>query len=141
MRLMTKALKRLRDYRQIASGVEVRIDFRDSRTYKEYSWRKRSTKHLHCADDVTWTKIVRRLLAAMPEIRSRHEALRASITFIGLLRENDQTLSLFAEDEQKAASLSAVRDALAKKGGHIDVGGVFWNQNQAPMRIAFGPPQ
>jgi DNA polymerase IV len=141
MRLMTKALKRLRDYRQIASGVEVRIDFRKTTTYKEYSWRKRSTKHLHSADDVTWTKIVRRILAAMPQLGGREEAIRASITFTGLLRENDQTLSLFAEDETKAASLSAVRDMLAKKGCHLDVGGVFWNVNEAPMRIAFGPPQ
>jgi len=84
---------------------------------------------------------VRRILTAVPAERHRQEAFRASITFTGLLRENDLTLSNFAEEETKAASLSAIRDVLAKKGCHIDSGSVFFNHKQAPTRIAFGLPQ
>jgi DNA polymerase IV len=140
-RLMSKALKRLREYRQVASAVEIRVDFRHRWDYSGYSWRKRSTKHLHAADEITWAKVLRPLLEAIPQTRFRHEPLRVSITFTGLIREQDQNLSLFDDEEDsKKAALSAVMDALNAKGLGIELGSVFWLRDQVPKRIPFGPP-
>lgn len=142
LRLFSKALKRLREYKQVASNVEIRIDYCHQYDYSEYSWRKRSSKHLHSNADTAWIKALRPLLESIPQTRFNYYPLRVSITFTGLLAEQDQnlTLDLFSEEPDRAA-LARVVDGLNAQGKSVDIASVFWLRDQAPKRIPFGLPE
>jgi len=140
LRLFSKALKRLRGYEMGASRLEIRVDYRHKYDFTDYSWRRRSGKHLHSNLESRWMKTLRSLLDALPPTRFNYYPLRASLTFSGLLREQDQNLSLF-EDGEASQELGRTVDALNAKGGSgVDLAGVFWLRSQAPKRIPFGPP-
>src|SRR5262249_21208784 len=84
------------------------------------------TKHLHSNTETTWIKAVRPLLEAIPETRRGYQPLRGSITFTGLLAEQDQnlTLDLFGEERDRTA-LARVVDGLANCGRVVDIASVF----------------
>ena len=139
LRLFERALKRLREYKLGASVVEIRVDYRHRYDFTDYSWRKRSAKHLHSNLESKWMPTLRRLLDAMAPTRFNYEALRVSITFAGLLQEKDQNLSLF-EDTEASGELARTVDRLNARGSAVGLASLFWLRNQAPKRIAFGAP-
>ncbi len=140
VRLFSKALQRLRQYGQLASALEIRVDYRHQKDWDEYSWRRRSAKHIHANADGVWIKTLRPLLDTLPYTRFNYQPLRVSITFSGLLREQDQNLSLF-DDVAKKTTLARTVDSINARGSALDIASVFWLRDQAPKRIPFGPVQ
>ena len=102
------------------------------------SWRKVSRKHLPANDELTWVKIVRPLVEALPEAREGFQLKQVMITFGDLILSRDVNLSLFEDGEVKAR-LSETMDRLnGKEGNKLDVASVYWLRGEAPERIAFG---
>lgn len=140
LRLFSKALRRLREYRMGASAVEIRVDYVHKNDFSTYSWRRRSSKHIHANTEARWLKVLRPLLDLLPQTRFNYAPLRVSLTFSGLLAEKDQTLSLF-DDLDKETDLARTVDRLNDAGHTVDLASVFWLRDQAPKRIPFGPPR
>lgn len=137
-RLFSKALKRLRAYEQAASAVELYATFRHTRDFTTYHWRARSRRHLHTNDEGTWIKIVRPMIESMSLTRFKHQPVKVGIVFSGLLKCEDQNLSLF-EGLQAQSRLSKTLDALnARFDCGVELASVYALREQAPYRIAFG---
>ena len=68
LELFAKALKRLRAYNQVASGVQitVRYELTSSSAVPRGVWTRRSNKHLHANDERTWLRVVRLSLTPYP---------------------------------------------------------------------------
>lgn len=138
LRLFSKATQRLRSYGQLASAVEMQVRYEHTRDYSWYGWRRRSAKHLHANDDRTWLRVVRPLVESLPPTRFACRPKQVSIRFSGLIRREDQNLSLF-EDIEAQGQLSATVDALNERyASGVDLASVYWARQQAPYRIAFG---
>ena len=142
LELTRKALTRLKNYRQAASGVQVMVKYRGLRTVRRDSlWRQQSTRHLHTNDERVWMQILRPLLDAIPDLAPEAEPFYVGITFSKLLLEKDRTLSLFGEDEEQN-HLAGVVETLNKKHGRIvEIGGLHGASGQIPLRIPFGAPE
>lgn len=140
LRLCEKALKRLREEALGASCVEIRVDYRHRYDLTTYSWRQRSTKHLHANEESTWLPIVRKLLDRLPPTRFNYQPMQVSIGFSGLLAEKDQNLSLFEAEPTKRACAARVVDMLEAKGLPIARASLYTLREQAPYRIPFGVP-
>ncbi len=141
MRLFSKCMARLRKYGQAAGAVQVWIDYRHERTFATYGAKRRSGKHLHANDEVSWIKTVRRLGEAIPAAREGYRPLRAGIVFTDLILCKDMNLSLF-DDPIERTMLGNTTDALNAKHGYVvDVASIFWLHENAPFRIAFGQVQ
>jgi DNA polymerase IV len=147
LELFAKALKRLRAYNQVASGVQITVKYRNLHGSKplralygaEGVWSRRSRKHLHASDERTWLRVVRPLLVTMPDLTGSAEPCYVGIVFSGLLATQDMTLSLF-EDEEQARRLAQIVDALNRRtGGAVQLAGLR-ELNEVPTRIAFGAP-
>ena len=137
LELFRKALKRLRAYNQAASNVQITIQYRRQRG-SEGVWTRRSSKHLHANDEQTWLRVVRPLLAAMPDLPAA-EPSQVGIVFSGLLACKDMTLSLFEEDAQDKRLARIVDDLNKRTRGGIGLAGLH-GLPELPARIAFGPP-
>lgn len=145
VRLTAKALKRLREFDQLASAVQVFVDFRHTRDFSGYTWSKRSGKHLHSNEDGTWLKVIRPMLDALPLARFNCEPIRAGIVFTKLLLRKDVNLSLFDESRNRTLlsgdTLSTMIDTLnAKFDAAVEPAGSYWLREQSPYRITFGAP-
>jgi DNA polymerase-4 len=138
LRLFSKCMRRLREYDQLASAVEVRVVYGHERDGTGYVWRRRSGKHLHAHDDGTWLKVARPLVEALPPSRFRYVPKQASIRFSGLIRSADKNLSLFAEGEGRVEACRMVDALNARLESQVELASVYRARKAAPYRIAFG---
>lgn len=84
LELIGKALKRLRAYRQVASGIRLTIEYRTTRgarRHESYVWERSSRRHLHANDDITWLKILLPLLQRAPDYAPTSLPYHVSVTF------------------------------------------------------------
>ena len=149
LELFSKALKRLRSYNQMASAVQITVKYRRCNgakgelkfTTPEGVWTRRSRKHLHASDEVTWLKIIRPMLDALPDLRPSAEPAYVGIIFSELLKEEDKNLSLFDEENDPRKRLALAIDALNKKKAGAVRLAAFGNADVVPKRIPFGAPE
>ena len=148
IRLLSKALKRLRDYGQAASSVELQITYRHRRTFEKRCWRVASRKHLHANEETTWLPIMRGILGVGGRVSGNRprpfacpeawEPIAAAVRFTGLLYCRDLNLSLF-DDPMERTYLWNVVDAINKTRGYVlDIASVYALRQEAPQRISFG---
>ncbi len=140
LQLCARALKRLRDYRQKAASVEVEVRYRLLHSHGSRIWRCGSRRHPHSSDDVTWLKVVRPILAAMPNLTGVAAPEWVAISFSDLLADHDVPLSLFEEYRSRARCASTV-DIINDRFGHVvDLLSIQEHYGRVPRRIPFGPP-
>ncbi len=138
IRLFTKALKRLRTYDQVAGGLEMWVKFRHRDTYLSWSWGRKSKKHLHANDDLTWIRIARPLIEELAAPQDGFLPVAAGITFSDLILQKDRNLNLF-DDLEANTQLCAKVDALnARLGCDVKLASVHGLEKVAPFRISFG---
>ena len=154
VRLLSKALKRLRGYGQSATGIELQITYRHRDTFEKREWRVGSRKHLPANEETTWLPIVRGLLQkgkglSHAKTQRREEVpfparpgcwkpIGAAIRLGGLIHCRDMNLSLF-EDPIERTYLWNVVDAInATKGYVLDIASVYGLREEASQRISFG---
>jgi DNA polymerase IV len=148
LRLMSKALHRLREYNQMAGAVFLAVKYVKLQTggnLKNY-WKSHSSGHQPADDDVTWTRIARGLLAKMPTEKPGYFPLQVAITFTDLKLRENVTGSLFETDDprdrgsnERMSALSETVDGLNQRFGYmVDLASVFWLKDRAPDRISFG---
>ena len=138
IRLFTKALKRLRTYKQVAGSIELWVKFRHRETQLSGNWGKKSRKNLYANDDLTWIKIVRPLIESLAAPQDGFAPVAGGVTFSDLLLEQDRNLNLF-DDLEANTQLCAKVDAInAKLGSDLKLASVQGFENMAPFRIAFG---
>ena len=148
LELFAKALKRLRAYDQAASAVQVTIKYRNCSHAAprrelygaEGVWVRRSRKHLHANDERAWLRVVRPLVAAMPDLSPSAEPSFVGIVFSGLLACRDVTLSLFDDMGQDRRLAQIVDDLNRRTGGGVHLA-TLRRGGEIPQRIAFGPPE
>ncbi len=136
VRLLSKALKRLRSYGQASSGIEVQLVYRHRKTFEKRCWSRTSRKHLHANEETTWLPILRKLLGRR-EASGVWEPIQAAVRFTGLLHCRDVNLSLF-DDPMERTYLWNVVDAINARNYVLDIASVFELRNEAPQRIPFG---
>ena len=110
-------------------------------TTPEGVWTRRSRKHLHASDELTWLKTVRPLLDALPDLRPGAEPAFVGIIFSELLKEEDTNLSLFDEENDPRKRLAIAVDALNKKKTGAVRLAAFSDSDIVPQRIPFGAPE
>lgn len=149
LELFSKALKRLRSYNQAASAVRITVKYRRCRGERgniefptpEGLWVRRSRKHLHANDEITWLKVIRPMVDAIPDLHPLAEPYFVSIVFSELLKEEDKNLSLFEEENEARKRLALTIDALnKKKSGSVRLAALGDN-DLVPARIPFGAPE
>jgi DNA polymerase-4 len=149
LELIGKALKRLRDYGQMASAVQVTVRYRRCAgakgplrfTSPEGVWVRRSRKHRHTNADLTWLYILRPLLEALPDLHPSAQPCYVGVVFSALLKEEDTNLSLFEEENDRARRLALTIDALnSKKPGAVRLA-AYGREDAVPQRIPFGAPE
>lgn len=140
LRLLSKALKRLRAYNQAAGSVFLYVKYqqRDEFGYRRYAWKSFSSKHRPADDDVTWIKIVRGLLRQMPPPKPGHLPMQVGITFTDLVLRSNLMPSLFDNAERLHALAKTVDELNERFGYRVDVSSVYWLKDRAPDRISFG---
>ena len=140
MHLFVKALKRLRAYNQLASGVQITVKYRKVAANSACLWTRGSRKHLHANDEITWLRAVRPLLDAIPDLFPAAELTYVGIVFSGLISCCDRNLSLF-EDTTEQQHLSQVLDDLNRRYPHaVERLSLHGIHETVPDRIAFGAP-
>ncbi len=139
LRLAEKALQALREIAMRASSVEICIGYKHQQDGTGYVWKRKCRRHIHASDSPSWIHVLLNLLRTLPATRFQYTPWQASVTFSGLLAVQNCNLSLFEEDEA-IEKLSTVTDLLLAKGSTVLPGSMFWNREQAPLRISFGPP-
>jgi DNA polymerase-4 len=147
LELFSKALKRLRAYNQVASGVQITVKYRNLHGQRQVRslygaegvWVRRSNKHLHANDEQTWLRVVRPLMEAMPDLTGSAEPSYVGIVFSGLLATKDMNLSLFDEDVQERRLAQIVDDLNRRTQGGVHLASLR-GLNDVPTRIAFGAP-
>lgn len=138
MRLCSKALKRLRTYNQAAGSMYVYIGFRRPYHGDSNFWEARSRHRAHANDDITWMKVLREHLDAMPPPKPGCEPMQVSITFTDLILCTDANLTLFGDNLARTRLCKTV-DALNDRFGYtVDLASVYWLKDKAPYRIPFG---
>ena len=147
LELFAKALKRLRAYDQAASAVQITVKYRSLREETrirglygaEGVWTRRSRKHLHANDEQTWLRVLRPILAALPDLTGSAEPSYVGIVFSGLLACRDKNLSLFGE-EAAQQRLAQIADGLNRRTtGMVELAALH-GLNALPTRIPFGTP-
>ncbi len=162
LRLISRALKRLRAYGLAGRSVHLHVSFMKMRMAEyeydyEYesnvkteshaksqrrkdsrgSWGAHCSVAIHANDDITWMAAVRRALDSM-EIPRGYFPLKVGATFTDLISCENANLSLF-DDRAKRARLFETVDVLNELFGHVvDLASVYWLREEAPYRIAFG---
>lgn len=157
MRLVSRALKRLRAYGLVGSDVHLQVSFMshaksqrrqdlrkrplldDDKAPRpgKRSWSAHCSVAVHANDDLTWMGCVRRALDSL-EIPEGYFPLKVAATFTDLIACDNANLSLF-DDRAKRARLFETVDALNERFGHVvDLASVYWLREEAPYRIAFG---
>lgn len=129
-RLLQKAAMRLRFMGYVCSTMSIKVKFLNGK-----KWRNEiSFNH---------TQNTLKLIEAFEEMwkyypSTKEKPLAVAITLYNLLLENQNTLSLF-EDDEKFKSLNDAVDSLNKKYGYgaAYFAGSHLALNSAPMRIAF----
>jgi hypothetical protein len=95
---------------------------------------------LHANDEMTWLKVVRPIIEAIPDLAPAAEPSFVGIVFSGLLAVQDLNLSLFEDGEQKQR-LSRIVDELNRKHeGKVQLASLHGTGGQIPKRIPFGTP-
>ncbi len=149
LELFSKALGRLRSYNQAASAVQITVRYRRCHRAKgdpqfttpEGVWVRRTRKHLHANEELIWLKIVRPIVNAIPDLRPSSEPCFVAILFSELLKEEDQNLSLFEEEDNPRKRLALLVDAVNKqKAGSVRLA-TFGASDVVPQRIPFGAPE
>lgn len=140
LRLLSKALRRLRAYDQAAGSVFLYVKYalRDETGYRKYSWKGHSSRHQAVDDDVTWMQIVRGLFSGMPATKPGFFPIQVGITFTDLVLRPNMTASLFETSEQRHQLAKTVDDLNERFGYTVDLASVYWLRERAPDRISFG---
>jgi DNA polymerase IV len=140
LRLLSKALRRLRSYGQAAGTAHLYVRFGSGRDNgnRSYHWTSFSHHHPAGSDDVSWFRLVRALVRQIPPAKPGYYPLMVGVTFTDLCRQGDLTLSLF-NGGYKLHALAKAVDALNARFGYVvDLADVYWMHDRAPDRISFG---
>lgn len=140
LRLLSKALKRLRDYNLTACALHMVIRYRCETLagYKYYHWQVQSDRHRPADDDLTWFKIARFKMRSIPEIGQEFSPLMVGITFTDLKSYQDVNPSLF-DGNTRLHQLAKTVDALNTRFHNgVDLASVYWLRERAPDTISFG---
>jgi DNA polymerase-4 len=140
LRLLSKALRRLRAYDQAAGAVFLYVKYarRDETGYRKYSWKGHSSRHQAVDDDVSWMQIVRGLFAEMPPPKAGFFPIQVGVTFTDLVLRPNLTASLFETSEKRHQLAKTVDDLNERFGYMVDLASVYWLKERAPDRISFG---
>ena len=138
IRLFTKALKRLRTYEQVAGSVELWVKFKHRDTHTSWSWGKKSRRHLHANDDLTWIKIIRPLIESLAAPQDGFAPVAGGVTFSDLILQKDRNLNLFDDLEANTALCERIDSLNAKLGSDVKLASVQGLEKVAPFRISFG---
>jgi DNA polymerase-4 len=140
LRLLSKALKRLRAYDQAAGAVFLTVKYacRDERGYRKYAWKGHSSGHQPIDDDVSWMHVVRGIVGGMPPPKSGFEPVQVGIHFSDLVLRPNLTPCLFGLADRLHSLSKTVDDLNARFGYKVDLASVYWLKNRAPDRISFG---
>jgi DNA polymerase IV len=143
LRLLSKALRRMRSYGQAASSLNIYIQYvrpgsaQRARHSAKHSW------HAHIVqspadDDLTWFRAAREQLRDMEYPEPGFVPLLVGVTLGQLCDFEDVTLSLF-DRTTKLHALSAAVDRLnARFPNGVDLASVYWLRRQGPDPISFG---
>jgi DNA polymerase-4 len=141
IRLLSRALKRLRRYGQVTHDVHLSVRLRNFRANRSIKWARYTVNHTATNDDITWTAIVRDLMRDIPPDGSGYSPYMAAVTFTRLSLVGDVTGSLFHDSDQfvRRQRLNVAVDKINEKYNQaVDLASAFWLKDQAPDRIAFG---
>jgi DNA polymerase-4 len=137
LRLVSKALKRLRSYRQLARNLFISVKYRKHSQYQQKRrWNNSCSALDHSSDDLFWIAKASELLSTLPSF-SDYQPSAVGIVFTDLVREQNKQLSLFGE-RTREHQLCATLDQINQKFGHIlDLACVYEQKESAPFRISF----
>lgn len=139
LRLLSRALRRMRSYGQAASSLDLYVQFTRprSRAGTARSFHAHISRS-HADDDITWFQAARERLRGVPEWLPDSVPLLVGVSLGGLRDYRDVTLSLF-DRTTKLHDLSVAVDRLnARFPRGVDLASVYWMREEAPDRIAFG---
>ena len=125
MRLISKALKRIRAYDQAADSVHLHVRFLHDSRYTKRSWEQSVRLPVAANDDITWSRRIRPLLDTMEIPGPDYRPLKEGVAFGGLISCADAKLILF-DGEQQRMRLCKTMDELNARFGHVvDFAGVY----------------
>jgi DNA polymerase-4 len=137
LRLLSKALRRMRSYGQAASSLNLYIRYASPHQRARHDW------HVHIAnshadDDLTWFGASRERLLKREDPPEGYYPLMVGVSLGGLRDFDDITLSMF-DRSTKLHALSVAVDRLnSRYPGGVDLASVYWLREHAPDRISFG---
>jgi DNA polymerase-4 len=139
LRLLSKALRRMRSYGQAAASLNLYVQFtrQSGRGGPARNWGTHIARS-HADDDITWFRAVRERLRDVPECTPDSVPLLVGVSLGGLRAYRDVTLSMFDRTTKLHALSEAVDRLNVRFPGGVDLASVYWLREQAPDRIAFG---
>lgn len=140
LKLVSKALKRLRSYRQEAKIIAIAVTYRHRQDFhKKCRWEIAKAQHVATNDDLFWIPKVDEWCREIP-ITDEFYPVKASICFYGLSKYSTQQ-TMFTEDRSKFIKLfDAVDKINGRYGPVVCVARVSHLEKHAPFRISFGKP-
>jgi len=140
LRLLSKAVKRLRKYDQAACELHIYVRYiRKAGSGVKYShWQAHTAKRHPADDEVTWVHAARSLWRSMPKLEPGCEPMMVGVTFTDLRIYEDVNLNLFEQNLKLHALAKTVDELNARFNNSVDLASVYWLREHAPDRIAFG---
>ena len=142
IRLLSKALQRLRIKGHMARRVHLSVSYQDDRMHRS-AWKADSGRRHPASDLISWLPILRELWQTQTQTRSTSMPRKVSVAFSDLVRPEEIPGSLFVDTGKQCAVTVAI-DALNtrykradKSGNIVDIASVYWLNSHAPERIAF----
>jgi DNA polymerase-4 len=140
MRLVARALARMRSQGWCATGIQIDGDCKDVGSFRGFRWKRKCGRRIATDEPLYWMREAKALWESRPACPPWHVPYYVGVTLTGLIRRVDVTLPLFG-DQVRRDKLASVKDELRLRGMRVDWGAEFGLDEYSTERIPFGAPR